>query len=238
VDISKFKRVVVLTGAGISHESGIPTFRGEDGYYRNKSFTELASVDGFGRDPATVWQWYDERRAGIKKASPNEAHRWLVELESALLSTRGEFQLITQNVDYLHQHAGSTNVLELHGSIWKIKCTNCIFETIDYSTPLPTIPPRCPKCGSLLRPGVTWFGEQLDQDVLMEACEKTAKCDLFIVVGTSSVVWPAASLPLTAKEEAKAFVIEVNPEKTQLSDKVDLHLEGRASTELVKLRFR
>jgi NAD-dependent deacetylase len=238
MDISKFKRVVVLTGAGISHESGIPTFRGEDGHYKNRSFMELASLDGFRRDPLTVWQWYDERRAGIKKAEPNAAHRWLVALENSLLSNRAEFQLITQNVDFLHQHAGSASVLELHGSIWKIKCTNCIFEKVDYSTPIPTLPPRCPKCGELLRPGVVWFGEQLDQDVLMAACEKAAKCDLFIVVGTSSIVWPAASLPLTAKEEAGAFVIEVNPEKTAISDKVDLHLQGKASTELVKLGFR
>ncbi len=152
--LKQARSVAVLTGAGVSAESGVPTFRGNNGLWRQYRAEDLATPGAFARDPKLVWEWYDWRRGLIAQAQPNAGHRALVELEKRVPS----FTLITQNVDGLHELAGSRNVLEVHGSIWKVRCTSCERERMDRRTPLPEIPPKC-ECGALLRPGVVWFGE-------------------------------------------------------------------------------
>lgn len=223
-------RIVAFTGAGISAESGIPTFRGKDGLWKKFKVEELATPEAFFRNPKLVWEWYDWRRQLIAKAEPNEAHKILVKMEEEF----PDFFLITQNVDGLHQRAGSKKVVELHGNIWKVRCVDCGQESYDYRTPLPEIPPRCEKCGGLLRPGVVWFGETLPLDALEEAYRLSREADIFIVIGTSGVVYPAAELPYVAKEHG-AEVIEVNPEKTPISRIADIIYEEKASTGLKKV---
>lgn len=211
---------VVLTGAGISKESGIPTFRGEDGLWKKYNPEELATPWAFQRNPALVWEWYDYRRRIISKAKPNKCHLLIAEFEERFKNVR----VITQNVDGLHEAAGSTNVIKLHGNIWKVKCTKCDFRGINREVPLSKIPPECPKCGSIVRPDVVWFGEPLPSDKLTEAMELSQKADLFIVIGTSLMVQPAASLPFLALERG-AFVVEVSPEETPLSRKAHLFFQ-------------
>jgi NAD-dependent deacetylase len=221
--------VVALTGAGISAESGVPTFRGEGGLWRNFQPEQLATPEAFHRDPALVWEWYDWRRGLIGSCAPNAAHETLAEMEAAL----PDFALITQNVDGLHQAAGSCNVLELHGNIWRVRCTGCGKVNEDRRMPLPEIPtpPRCDECGGLLRPDVVWFGESLSQEVLESALTASARCRLMLVIGTSAVVQPAASLPLVALENG-AQLIEVNPAETPLSAHVHEVLRGPAAETL------
>ncbi|MEA3339336.1 MAG: NAD-dependent deacylase [Chloroflexota bacterium] len=204
--------VVVLTGAGVSAESGVPTFRGAGGLWRNFRPQQLATPDAFRRDPALVWEWYDWRRGLIGACTPNAAHEILAEMETAL----PDFTLITQNVDGLHLAAGNRNVLELHGNIWRTRCTGCGKVATDHRAPLPEIPPRCPECGGLLRPDVVWFGESLPPGMLETAWAAAARCGLMLVVGTSAVVQPAASLPLAALENG-ARLVEINPAETPLS---------------------
>ncbi|RUM28786.1 MAG: NAD-dependent protein deacylase [Aquifex sp.] len=224
------KLIVALTGAGISAESGIPTFRGKDGLWNKFRPEELATPEAFFRDPKLVWEWYDWRRGLIAKAEPNEGHKTLAKIEKEF----PHFYLITQNVDGLHQKAGSEKVIELHGNIWKVKCVNCKYETYEYRTPLPEIPPRCEQCGGLLRPGVVWFGESLPMDALQKAYELSRESLIFIVIGTSAVVYPAAELPYIAKENG-AEVIEVNPEETPISRIADKIFREKASTGLKKV---
>jgi NAD-dependent deacetylase len=216
--------VVVLTGAGISAESGVPTFRGEQGLWRSFRPEELATPEAFRRDPALVWEWYNWRRSLIGSCEPNRAHRTLAEMESAL----SDFCLITQNVDGLHQQAGSRNVLELHGNIWRTRCLRCDHIAEDHRVPLPEIPPRCSQCGELLRPDVVWFGESLPQDVLEAAWTAAARCRSMLVIGTSAVVHPAASLPIVALQNG-AQLIEVNPAETPLSGYSQETLRGPAA---------
>ncbi|NPA32319.1 MAG: NAD-dependent deacylase [Aquificae bacterium] len=217
-------KIVALTGAGISAESGIPTFRGKDGLWKRFKPEELATPEAFFRNPKLVWEWYDYRRQLIAKAEPNEGHRILARMEREFPN----FYLITQNVDGLHQRAGSRKVIELHGNIWKVRCTECGKEDYDYRVPLPEIPPRCDACGGLLRPGVVWFGESLPPDALMKAEKLARDADVFLVVGTSGVVYPAAELPYIAKEFG-ATVIEVNPEQTPISRIADIRVPKKAS---------
>ena len=223
-------RIVAFTGAGISAESGIPTFRGKDGLWKKFKAEELATPEAFFRNPKLVWEWYDWRRQLIAKAEPNDAHKILVKMEEEF----PDFWVITQNVDGLHQRAGSKKVIELHGNIWKVRCVDCGQESYDYRAPLPEIPPRCEKCGGLLRPGVVWFGETLPLDALEEAYRLSREADIFIVIGTSGVVYPAAELPYVAKEHG-AEVIEVNPEKTPISRIADKVYQEKASTGLKKV---
>jgi NAD-dependent deacetylase len=226
--------LAVLTGAGISAESGVPTFRGEGGLWRSYHPEELATPQAFRRDPELVWQWYDWRRELIGACQPNAAHVTLAEMESlaerssaaegsSAAEARGAgpgFVLVTQNVDGLHRLAGSRNVLELHGNIWRQRCTRgCRPPWTDRRVPLPEIPPRCPECGALARPDVVWFGESLPGPVLEAALAAARRCQLLLVVGTSALVQPAASLPLLALD-AGAHVIEINPQPTPLSDAV------------------
>ncbi len=214
--------VVVLTGAGVSAESGVPTFRGPEGLWRTFRPEDLATPEAFARDPVLVWEWYDWRRQRIANCRPNPAHRVLAEMEAAL----PDFTLITQNVDGLHQAAGSRRVLELHGNIWRVRCTRCGRVGEDRRVPLPEIPPRC-ACGGLLRPDVVWFGEPLPPAVLEEAWEAAARCRWMLVVGTSALVQPAASLPVVARRSG-ARLIEVNVSDTPLTPLADEVLRGPA----------
>ncbi|MDH4123993.1 MAG: NAD-dependent deacylase, partial [Thermoplasmata archaeon] len=183
--LKKSTKVVVLTGAGISAESGIPTFRGKEGLWHNFRAEELATPEAFNRDPVRVWEWYRWRREKISSSGPNAAHIALADMEDLF----DDFTLITQNVDGLHSRAGSRNILELHGNIWRVRCSaGCgKFEMIEINE----LPPKC-RCGALLRPDVVWFGESLDQRVIGKAAEISAISELFLSVGTSAVVYPAA----------------------------------------------
>ncbi|MDY0042031.1 MAG: NAD-dependent deacylase [Desulforhabdus sp.] len=216
------KRIVVLTGAGVSAESGIPTFRGEGGLWRNYRATDLATPEAFERNPALVWEFYNWRRLVISKVDCNPAHHALAAMEKGA----ADFALITQNIDGLHLKAGSRNVLEIHGNIWKVRCVGCGDVHLETEPDLGTAP-ACGKCGALLRPHVVWFGEGLDPRLLDSAYRLSASCDLMFVIGTSAVVQPAASFPFAAKDSG-AFVVEINPERTPLAGAVDLALVGKA----------
>ncbi|MCK4336321.1 MAG: NAD-dependent deacylase [Candidatus Aminicenantes bacterium] len=217
------KNIAVLTGAGISAESGIPTFRGEEGLWKQYRAEDLATPGAFENDPSLVWEWYDWRRGIIGSKDPNPGHSVLASWEKDFPL----FHIITQNIDGLHQKAGSKNVLELHGNIWKLRCTEkgTLFD--DQHVPLEEIPPLCPDCGALLRPHVVWFGESLDMGILNAAFRLSGECDVMFVVGTSAVVQPAASLPLTARE-AGAVIVEINPDDTPLTAYVDFSFQGRS----------
>lgn len=227
--IASARAIAVLTGAGLSQESGVPTFRGADGLWRRYRAEELATPEAFARDPRLVWEWYDWRRSVIARAQPNPAHCALAELERRVPT----FSLLTQNVDGLEDLAGCRNVLRLHGDIWLLRCTGCGREEKNRTVPLSELPPRC-GCGALLRPGVVWFGESLPEEVLTRAFAAAERAEVFLVVGTSAVVQPAASLPLLARQ-AGARVIEINLEPTPLSSAVDVSLYGAAGEILPQL---
>ncbi|MBI4467178.1 MAG: NAD-dependent deacylase [Acidobacteria bacterium] len=227
--LAEAERVAVLTGAGISHESGVPVFRGQDGLWRQYRPEDLATPQAFARDPRLVWEWYNWRRSVVARAQPNPGHRALVELEER---TR-DFTLVTQNVDGLHERAGSRRLLKLHGDLWTLRCLDCGRESVDRAVPLPELPPRC-ACGGLLRPGVVWFGEPLPEEVLRQALEAAGRAQVFLVVGTSAVVQPAASLPLLARR-AGARVVELNLEETPLTGQVDASFLGKSGELLPRL---
>ena len=212
------KKIVCITGAGISQESGIPTFRGKDGLWRNYDAMKLATINAFYDNPKLVWEWYNERRKNIFSAEPNLGHKAIAELEKFV-----KVVVLTQNIDGLHQRAGSTEVLELHGSIVKIKCTVCDFKS-EILTEFIDIPPLC-KCGNILRPDVVWFGESLPKEIWQQAIIHASKCDMMMVIGTSLVVSPANTLPIYAKQN-KAILIEINPEKTIISLEMDLSIRN------------
>jgi len=221
--------VAILTGAGISAESGVPTFRGAGGLWKNYKPEELATPEAFAKDPRLVWEWYNWRRELIAKALPNPGHRALVELEKR----KPRFTLITQNVDGLHDRAGSGKILRLHGDIWRMKCTACGSNWPDRRVPLPKIPPHC-ACGGLARPGVVWFGEPLPDGMMKEAEHAASSAQVFLVIGTSAVVVPAASLVPYAKK-AGAKVVEINTEETAATAIVDCALRGPAGELLPQL---
>ncbi len=221
--------VVAFTGAGISKESGIPTFRGKDGLWNKYDPQELATPEALRRDPETVWRWYAWRMEIIQKASPNPAHLALAKFErEGLLKA-----VITQNVDGLHQRAGSKKVLELHGNIWRAKCIACEYRR-RFSRPPNDLPPRCPKCGSILRPDVVFFGEPLPRNVWAEAAMEAMKSDLMLVIGTSGVVMPAAMLPNMAKQRG-AVVVEINPDESAISSIADFSIRQKAGEFFRKL---
>ncbi len=221
--LRRASRVVVLTGAGVSAESGVPTFRGPEGLWQAFRPEDLATAEAFERDPKLVWQWYAWRRETIAPLAPNAGHRALAALEARVPG----FLLATQNVDGLHARAGSRNVVELHGSLWRVRCTSCRVARDDRRVPLPDLPPRC-ACGALLRPDVVWFGEPLPDGALAAAFGGAKEAELVLVVGTSALVYPAAALPQIARS-AGAYVVEVNPEATPLTPLVDVSLRGRAA---------
>ncbi len=222
-------RVAVLTGAGISAESGIPTFRGAGGLWRQYRAEDLATPEAFARNPHLVWEWYDWRRCLIAQAQPNPGHMALAGLEAR----KPSFTLITQNVDGLHDRAGSRNILKVHGDIWHVRCTACDRQHKDERVPLPELPPKC-DCGGSLRPGVVWFGEPLPADVWRDAERAARSAEVLLVVGTSAVVYPAVGLIWQAKSSG-AKVIEINLEETELSSQVDCSLRGKSGELLPQL---
>jgi NAD-dependent deacetylase len=227
-------RITVMTGAGVSAASGVPTFRGPGGLWKDFRPEDLATPEAFARDPATVWEWYDWRRQLVARCRPNRAHEVL-----ALWSRRYEsFALVTQNVDGLHERAGTSHVTRFHGSLWEVSCwAKCRPSSWpDETVPFPRLPPPCPWCGGHLRPGVVWFGEAIPAAAL-EAAEHALDCDVCLIVGTSSVVYPAAGLALEARRRG-AFTVEINPEVTPASAAVDLALPGRAEEVLDALEDR
>ncbi len=224
------RRVVVLTGAGVSAESNIPTFRDAlTGLWAKYRPEELATPEAFNRDPKLVWDWYQWRNSLVSNASPNPGHRALVQLESLV----PHLTLVTQNVDSLHARAGSSRVLELHGNISRTKCLD-ENRVVDAWEDTGDVPPRCPSCGGLLRPDVVWFGESLPPDVLAEAAQASSQCDVFFSVGTSAVVFPAASLVYEAMR-AGAVTVEINPAPTAQSGELTYALQGPAGEVLPSL---
>jgi NAD-dependent deacetylase len=221
--IAAARMLTVLTGAGISADSGVPTFRGTDGLWRNYRAEDLATPEAFERDPRLVWEWYNWRREVLATKKPNEAHLALAELEQRLTD---KMWLITQNVDGLHRQAGSHRLSEIHGNIWLVRCTGCGTVTENRQVPIPILP-TCQDCKALLRPHIVWFGESLDPTDLRRCNDALGSCDLFLVIGTSGVVYPAAGFATMAKE-AGATVVEINLVETPQSILVDLSLRGRA----------
>ncbi len=222
--LNSSKSLFILTGAGISAESGIPTFRSADGLWKNYSATELATPEAFEKDPELVWEWYHWRQGIILKAKPNPAHYAVAELEKKF----NNFLLLTQNVDNLHRRAGSNKVLELHGNIFRARCLNCgriVHHQIEPEKEINNSP-RC-DCGGRLRPDVVWFGEAIPQDIWQTSLEFLSTADTSIICGTSGVVWPAAAIPEMAKKSG-AKTIEINLEPTPISSIVDISIQGKA----------
>ena len=221
--LRRARRVTVLTGAGVSAESGVPTFRdAQTGIWARFRPEELATPRAFQRDPRRVWEWYAWRRELVARAAPNAAHRALVTLEARV----PEFTLITQNVDGLHARAGSRAVIELHGNLHRTKCS-AEGTVVTQWEETGEVPPRCPRCGERLRPDVVWFEESLPPEALARAVARSADCDVFLSIGTSTVVYPAAELPLQALAGG-AQVVEINPSPTPLTARAHHVLAGPA----------
>ncbi|XP_054165334.1 NAD-dependent protein deacylase-like [Oppia nitens] len=248
---SKSQHIVALTGAGISAESGVPTFRGSGGLWRTYKAQELATPEAFASNPSLVWEFYSYRRELVQTKIPNEAHTALAETEKRLANEGKRLVVITQNIDELHRRAGSDNVIELHGTLFKTQCTKCGDVTVNRNSPIvpalkdkgnpdpnamdSKIPikelPHCGKCNGLLRPYVVWFGEPLDPNVLEAAQTELDKCDLCLVIGTSSIVYPAAMFaPQVASRGVP--VAEFNIESTQSTNQFGFHFQGGCGTTL------
>ncbi len=232
------KRVVFLTGAGISKESGIPTFRGNDGLWKSYDPVKLASLSAFLENPSLVWEFYSYRQRLIRKCRPNPAHVAISRIED---QKKGDgCWVLTQNVDGLHRCAGSKNIVELHGNIFKAKCIQCgFYGDMDMdmgvdAAAAAALPPKCPNCGSVLKPGVVLFEEALPQKEWAKAIGIASSCDLMLIVGTSLNVSPANALPFCAKDN-KAVLVEVNPEETWLSRSMDFTLKGSAADVLPRI---
>lgn len=234
--LKQARRIAVLTGAGVSKESGVPTYRDAmTGLWENYHFEDLASPEGFMRDPAMVWDWYEERRKQLSRVQPNAGHIAL----AALAASFDQFTLITQNVDDLHERGGSRDVIHLHGHLM---LTKCFFDCRGVPTRVvpdqyvmhDVSPPTCPYCGRWLRPDVVWFGEMLPQSELQRAQQAAVDCDVMLVIGTSGLVYPAAGLPMSA-QTAGAAVIEINPEPTDISQVAQLCLRGPSGVILPQL---
>jgi NAD-dependent deacetylase len=245
--LAEARAVVFLTGAGVSAESGVPTFRGAGGLWRNHEPESLATPEAFRRDPRLVWEWYAWRQGLVAACEPNPGHHAI----AALVRRLGDARVVTQNVDGLHERAARTAAagaaltprerpLELHGSLFRVKCVGCAYRASVERPCTPVDPtgaetlPRCPACGALLRPDVVWFGEALDAGVLGEASRVASAADLCVVVGTSALVHPAASLPLLTLEGG-GTLLEVNPARTRLSSACAFALQGPAGVILPAL---
>lgn len=231
--LASARRVSVLTGAGISAESGVPTFRTDDGLWEQYRIEDVATPEALDRNPRLVWEFYEARRANMSTVQPNPGHFALARMESMF----EDFALATQNVDGLHRRAGSRRLLEVHGSLWRAHCRGRCGHVVDpFPYPAPEIPPRC-RCGDFLRPSVVLFGEMLPGDVLAQAMQAARSSDVALSVGTSSSVWPAAGIPLQAAEVG-AFTIEINPRETELTAHFDVSLRGAAGEVLPALVAR
>jgi len=232
--VSIARSVVVLTGAGVSAESGVPTFRDAgQGLWAKYDPMRLATPEAFNADPELVSRWYDMRRQAIASCRPNPGHQAIAELEERVLQRGDRFTLLTQNVDRLHHSAGSRRVVELHGTLWKLRCVQCHAETEDWSAPLRTIPPRC-ECGGLQRPGVVWFGESLPDEAIDAAYEAIEDCDLFLTIGTSAVVYPAAGFSQIAHAHG-APIAEFNVGETPISSMADWSIRAPSGVALPAL---
>ncbi len=227
------RHVCVLTGSGISAESGVPTFReAQTGLWEKYDPQQLATPEAFLDDPALIWNWYRWRRDLVEKVEPNAGHRALVDIQTQV----NEFTLITQNVDGLHQRAGSQNVIEFHGNLFEDRCfvEDCVVkDAIDTSNDVPT----CPECGGNVRPGVVWFGESIPKNALHDAMQAASDCELFFSIGTSSLVWPAAGLAESARADG-ATIVEINPNSTPLSSMSNFCFNDLAGTVLPELLLR
>ena len=224
------ERIVILTGAGISAESGVPVFRGAGGLWRQFRPEQLATPEAFRRQPDLVWEWYLWRRARIAEAQPNAGHRTIAQWQQQ----RRNVTLLTQNVDGLHARAGSPQPIELHGNLWRVRCAgDCGVATEDAATAPARTTLMC-ACGNWLRPDVVWFGEALDPHVMERASTAVGQADVVLVVGTSAVVYPVAALPQLARGRAR--VVEINVDETPLSVDVDAVLRGPAGEILPALQ--
>lgn len=230
--LAEARSVVCLTGAGVSAESGIATFRdAQTGLWSTFDPMKLASQEGFAADPGLVWRWYMERLGAVERAQPNQGHLALAEIEKLV----SKFVLVTQNVDNLHERAGSQQVYHIHGRITRFRCNRCAEEhPLALSAHQAATPPLCGTCGNLVRPDVVWFGENLPARVLDAAWRAAERCDVMLVVGTSGVVYPAAQLPLVAQQQG-AMLIDINPTCTPISEVADLFIQGRGGAVLPQL---
>ena len=240
--VAAASRITILTGAGVSAASGIPTFRDAEGLWRDFRPEDLATPQAFARNPELVWEWYAWRRRTVAACNPNPAHdviaRWSRGVTGSDPGTeRLKVVVITQNVDDLHVRAGTQNLIRLHGSIWEQRCWNACANGRgpwrDEREVLPEVPPRCPHCGGLARPNIVWFGESLGEADIAAAVQATA-CDVFLAVGTSAVVYPAAGLLHEAKARG-AFTAEINPDVTAASNAVDVAIQGGAEAVLPRI---
>ena len=222
IDLSAYRRIVFFTGAGMSAESGVSTYRGKGGFWSRYDHEEYACQEAFERDPEKVLRFHELRRRTVLDCHPHEGHRVIASMPEACV--------ITQNIDGMHQRAGSRDVVELHGSLWRLRCEGCGAQKEDFGRDYETL--RC-ECGDWLRPGIVWFGDLLDEMVMQKASEMIAHCDLFISIGTSGTVWPAAGYPALARKGG-AFCIEINPEPSE-TIRYDLVIRDPASVALQKL---
>ncbi len=220
--LSTAQSVTVLTGAGISADSGVPTFRGADGLWKQYRAEDLATPEAFARDPRLVWEWYNWRRELIATKRPNPAHEAVASMEQRF----EQFWLITQNVDGLHRDAGSQRLSEIHGNIWRVRCTRCRDVSENRDVPIALLP-LCQSCGGLLRPHIVWFGESLAEEDLEQSATALQRSDVCLIIGTSGLVYPAAGFGAIAKQ-AGAFIVEINLDSTPQSNLADATLQGRA----------
>jgi len=227
--LKEAKSLLFFTGAGISAESGIATFRGKDGLWKKLKPEELASFDAFMKNPDMVWEWYQYRRNIVESVEPNAGHNVIAELEKYY-----SVNVVTQNVDNLHERAGSSSIEELHGSIVRNFCIDCKTFYNDIKIESEKKVPRCSNCNGLIRPDVIWFGENLRGDAFPNSEKKAKKCDICFVVGTSAIVYPAAYIPLTAKEYG-AYIVEINIEPTELTYQADYSIFGKSGEILPQL---
>ena len=219
MDITKYNKIVLFTGAGMSAESGVPTYRGSGGIWHKYNWEEYACQDAFDRDPKKVLDFHELRRKSVLECKPHDGHKFITKLQNS----HDNIIVVTQNIDGMHQRAGTDNVVELHGSLWRLRCDNCGITNNDIGETF--VNTKC-KCGTYLRPDITWFGDMLNSNVIQQASDVIQKCDLFISIGTSGVVWPAAGFPNEAKSNG-AYCIEINTERTELSDLFDEVVIGK-----------
>jgi NAD-dependent deacetylase len=223
-------RMVVFTGAGVSAESGVPTFRGVDGLWKSFRVEDLATPQAFQANPARVWEWYSWRQELISKMKPNPGHYVIAQFEQSCAA----FCLITQNVDGLHDRAGNRRILKLHGDLWEVRCVACGSSRTEREPVVAPFPPRC-QCGGMLRPGVVWFGEMLPEGVFEQAAMETERAQLFFSIGTSAEVYPAAQLPRMARQHG-AYVVEVNVQPSAAANSAHEILLGKSGEILPKLQ--
>ncbi len=226
--IKDFSRIVFFTGAGMSAESGIPTYRGKGGIWKEYDYNRYACQEAFDRDPDAVWEFHNYRRSLVAQCTPNRGHELIAMVERTMPTVT----VVTQNIDGFHQYAGSKNVHELHGSLWRVRCDQCGNYQRTEMAPLEEV--TCMACHAHWRPDITWFGDSLRHEVLMAATAAVEQADLLIAIGTSGVVMPAAVLPLIAKKGG-ATLIEINPQETEMSDAYDVTLRGTATDMLTIL---